>query len=47
MFKAVLRIWIRVGHFHFGKPDPDPHQSERPDPYPHQSEKEGAMEAFN
>jgi hypothetical protein len=34
---AVLRVRIRMDPHHFGKLDPDPHQSEKPDadPDPH------------
>jgi hypothetical protein len=52
-----IRIRIQVDPKHFGKPDPnlhqsekqdpDLHQSKKPDQNLHQSEKPGAVEAHN
>jgi hypothetical protein len=44
---SVLRIRIRMDSLHFGKPDPDPHQSEMPDPDLHRSSNSEAIKAQN
>ncbi len=40
----MLRIRILTNTRHFGRLDPDPHQSGKPDLDPHQSEKVEALE---